>query len=338
MVPWVLRRGAAGRSPAGRAAPRALGMATGPCPGPHPCRGVHPKPPSCTPQHNPGVPAVRHLLPSSDGQGEGGGTGTHRHIPVPFQHPHPNGSTSPAGDRAWGPTCSRGGVQRRGEDAVPGLPGGLGESLRPPSVPGWRGTRSVLGGGGGAGRGGRGSQLGLRVGLASLLSLTRHSLDLRLARDLQLGREAREPQSPSMEGVGSFPAGAQSGRRGGLRMGTTPPGSLGCAEVAWGPRGCVGSIPSLGGCRGQEGPRAAPHWGGLRGGGVLPKGPQGSPSRLPSPRRWESELRLFSAESWSVLTKLCLRRDGAQPPSPPLPGAGWGAGRAALLPPGGYLL
>lgn len=48
--------------------------------------------------------------------------------------------------------------------------------------------------------------------------------------------------------------------------------------------------------------------------GVLPKGPQGSPSRLPSPRRWESELRLFSAESWSVLTKLCLRRDGAEPP------------------------
>lgn len=58
-------------------------------------------------------------------------------------------------------------------------------------------------------RGGRGSQLGLRVGLASVLSLTRHSLDLRLARDLQLGREAREPQSPSMEGVGSFPAGTE---------------------------------------------------------------------------------------------------------------------------------
>lgn len=42
-----------------------------------------------------------------------------------------------------------------------------------------------------------------------MLSLTRHSLDLRLARDLQLGSEAREPQSPSMEGVGSFPAGTE---------------------------------------------------------------------------------------------------------------------------------
>lgn len=48
-----------------------------------------------------------------------------------------------------------------------------------------------------------------------MLSLTRHSLDLRLARDLQLGREAREPQSPSMEGVGSFPAG-RAGRHRGL--------------------------------------------------------------------------------------------------------------------------
>lgn len=56
--------------------------------------------------------------------------------------------------------------------------------------------------------------------------------------------------------------------------------------------------------------------------GVLPKGPQGSPSRLPSPRRWESELRLFSAESWSVLTKLCLRTDGAEPPTPRPPGPG----------------
>lgn len=57
------------------------------------------------------------------------------------------------------------------------------------------------------------------------------------------------------------------------------------------------------------------------GGGSLPKGPQGSPSRLPSPRRWESELRLFSAESWSVLMKLCLRRDGAEPPHAAAPGA-----------------
>lgn len=59
----------------------------------------------------------------------------------------------------------------------------------------------------------------------------------------------------------------------------------------------------------------------MLGRGVLPKGPQGSPSRLPSPRRWESELRLFSAESWSVLTKLCLQRDSPEPP---------GAGTALL--------
>lgn len=75
----------------------------------------------------------------------------------------------------------------------------------------------------------------------------------------------------------------------------------------------------VGGC---AEPRGHPVLGG--GGGVLPKGPQGSPSRLPSPRRWESELRLFSAESWSVLTKLCLQRDSPEPPGavtalPPLP-------------------
>lgn len=38
-----------------------------------------------------------------------------------------------------------------------------------------------------------------------MLSLTRHSLDFRLAKDLQLGREANDPQRPSMDGVGSFP-------------------------------------------------------------------------------------------------------------------------------------
>lgn len=57
-------------------------------------------------------------------------------------------------------------------------------------------------------------QLGLSAGLPSGLSLTRHSLDLKLARDLQLGMEAREPQRPSMEGVGSFP-----GERGRVRPG-----------------------------------------------------------------------------------------------------------------------
>lgn len=55
-------------------------------------------------------------------------------------------------------------------------------------------------------------QLGLSAGLPSGLSLTKHSLDLKLARDLQLGMEASEPQRPSMEGVGSFP-----GERGWVR-------------------------------------------------------------------------------------------------------------------------
>lgn len=40
--------------------------------------------------------------------------------------------------------------------------------------------------------------------------------------------------------------------------------------------------------------------------GGSPMGPQGSSSRLPSPRRWESELRLASADRGSVLMKLCL--------------------------------
>lgn len=96
--------------------------------------------------------------------------------------------------------------------------------------------------------------------------------------------------------------------------------------------------------KGRRGPVQHPMGVG-KGGGVLPKGPQGSPSRLPSPRRWESELRLFSAESWSVLTKLCLRRDGAQPPSPPPPPPRGRFGARVvwlcpppLHPPGGYLL
>lgn len=67
---------------------------------------------------------------------------------------------------------------------------------------------------GGAGIALAAPQLGLSAGLPSGLSLTRHSLDLKLARDLQLGMEAREPQRPSMEGVGSFP-----GERGRVRLG-----------------------------------------------------------------------------------------------------------------------
>lgn len=65
---------------------------------------------------------------------------------------------------------------------------------------------------GGAGTAHSAPQLGLSAGLPSGLSLTRHSLDLKLARDLQLGMEASEPQRPSMEGVGSFP-----GERGWVR-------------------------------------------------------------------------------------------------------------------------
>lgn len=67
---------------------------------------------------------------------------------------------------------------------------------------------------GGAGIAYAAPQLGLSAGLPSGLSLTRHSLDLKLARDLQLGMEAREPQRPNMEGVGSFP-----GERGWVRQG-----------------------------------------------------------------------------------------------------------------------
>lgn len=67
-------------------------------------------------------------------------------------------------------------------------------------------------------------QLGLSAGLPSGLSLTRHSLDLKLARDLQLGMEAREPQRPSMEGVGSFPE-----ERGRVRLSQPV-----CLCVSWG--------------------------------------------------------------------------------------------------------
>lgn len=66
--------------------------------------------------------------------------------------------------------------------------------------------------------------------------------------------------------------------------------------------------------------------------GGSPMGPQGSSSRLPSPRRWESELRLASADSGSVLMKLCLwqsrglvcrqRPTAPCPPGAPLPGKG----------------
>lgn len=81
---------------------------------------------------------------------------------------------------------------------------------------------------GGAGTAHSAPQLGLSAGLPSGLSLTRHSLDLKLARDLQLGMEASEPQRPSMEGVGSFP-----GERGWVRhvwgMGGVGTGSEGAA-------------------------------------------------------------------------------------------------------------
>lgn len=94
---------------------------------------------------------------------------------------------------------------------------------------GWPGLGGSKGGScpwplaGGAGIALAAPQLGLSAGLPSGLSLTRHSLDLKLARDLQLGMEAREPQRPSMEGVGSFP-----GERGRVR-----PGQPGCMYVGW---------------------------------------------------------------------------------------------------------
>lgn len=43
-----------------------------------------------------------------------------------------------------------------------------------------------------------------------MLMLTKHSLDLRLAKDLELGNEAREPHRPSMDGVVSFPEGTKA--------------------------------------------------------------------------------------------------------------------------------
>lgn len=45
-----------------------------------------------------------------------------------------------------------------------------------------------------------------------MLMLTKHSLDLRLAKDLELGKEAREPHRPSMDGVLSFPEGTKQGK------------------------------------------------------------------------------------------------------------------------------
>lgn len=51
-------------------------------------------------------------------------------------------------------------------------------------------------------------------------------------------------------------------------------------------------------------------------------GPQGALSGLPSPRCCESELRLASADSGSVLRKLCLQGEGkvGQTCFGPLPG------------------
>lgn len=46
-----------------------------------------------------------------------------------------------------------------------------------------------------------------------MLMLTKHSLDLRLAKDLELGKEAREPHRPSMDGVLSFPGGTKRGQK-----------------------------------------------------------------------------------------------------------------------------
>lgn len=222
----------------------------GAVPGPSPLQGGSPQAPLLPPAAQPRCPCSSSPPPQPGWTGGRGGGHTQTHPgPVPASPPQ-RVHVSSRGP-GWGSNTQPGrGAEKGGEDAVPGLPDGLGESLGPPSVPGWRGTRSVLGGGGGgAGRGGRGSQLGLRVGLASLLSLTRHSLDLRLARDLQLGREAREPQSPSMEGVGSFPGGGTERASRGLRVatgtgtGSAPLGSPGCAADGLGTPWLCGQRP-----------------------------------------------------------------------------------------------
>lgn len=55
-----------------------------------------------------------------------------------------------------------------------------------------------------------------------MLKLTKHSLDLRLAKDLELGKEAREPHRPSMDGVVSFPGGTRQGQSFGERKPNRP--------------------------------------------------------------------------------------------------------------------
>lgn len=69
-------------------------------------------------------------------------------------------------------------------------------------------------------------------------------------------------------------------------------------------------------------------------------GPQGSSSRLPSPRRWESELRLASADSGSGLMKLCLWQSRelinvwAEAHCPPYPSSPGGTSTQAQAEPG----
>lgn len=158
----------------------------------------------------------------------------------------------------------RGSSRAPGRGGVSGWGGGCPSPAAPwdGRVPRWWGggpssVRPVPSGRAGGRRGGRGSQLGLRVGLASVLSLTRHSLDLRLARDLQLGREAREPQSPSMEGVGSFPAGRAGVRRARPRVPALPPrgDSDHLSGATWLPCAAgAASQPRGGGCWGVPTP------------------------------------------------------------------------------------
>lgn len=56
------------------------------------------------------------------------------------------------------------------------------------------------------GRSGGGVYRGVSPGLViSAVGLAKHSLDLRLVRDLKLPTDVREPQSPRKDGVSSLP-------------------------------------------------------------------------------------------------------------------------------------
>lgn len=138
VVPWVLRRGAAGR-----AAPRALGMATGPCPDPHPCRGLTPSPPPAPRSTTPVSPQFITSSPAWMDRRKGGGhTQTHPGpIPTsPSQRVHVS-SRGPG----WGVQHAAGVGCRKG--------GGGGRRPRPPRWMGWASPSVLRRSRGGGGRG-----------------------------------------------------------------------------------------------------------------------------------------------------------------------------------------